>query len=117
MNRGKFWRHALAAFVSLVPAASLLVATSAPLLATGCGGDCELHTCAEWCEGLGEPADPSASFETCLEGVGTYGSDFVLLDDEGEEVYRCEYEKDELGQEIGSCSYDFAVAKSAYCGC
>ena len=88
------------------------------LLAAGCGhGDCETETCGDFCAGYGEAPDPELAFESCVANAGTTGGDLILVDEDGEEVYSCRDEHDELGNEVGTCSYDFAGAKIEYCGC
>jgi len=86
-------------------------------LAAGCAPDCEELTCGEWCEGFSEPSDPDLTFQVCVANASSTSGDFILRDADGEEVYSCEAEYDELGQEVGSCSLDFAGAKLDYCGC
>lgn len=102
-------------------ASSLKVALVGAWLASVCGGcapDCDPPTsCEEICSGIGDPADPNRDALICVANAGATGGDLVLEDEAGNEVFRCYEELDALGQEVGSCSADYAEAKLEYCGC
>ncbi len=92
----------MSSFQRFVVIGSLLLSL-ASIAGCGGGGDCEIESCSDW----GGPA--GRTFESCVEGI-----DFVLYDDQGNELSRCTTSYVGIEDQNG-CGDKHADAKADYC--